>query len=87
MGAEEELRKEIESIKERNERVEMDKSWETSFFRRSVITIGTYLLSALFLLVINAQNPFLAALVPAIGFILSTLMLQPLKDWWISRRR
>ena len=87
MGTEEGLRKEIESIRERNARVETDKAWETSLTRRSAIAIGTYLLSAMFLLMINASNPFLAALVPAAGFILSTLMLEPLREWWISRRK
>jgi len=86
MGTEEELRKEIESIKGRNARVETDKAWEISLTRRSAIAIGTYLLSAVFLLVINAQNPFLAAIVPTAGFLISTLALGPLKAWWLSRR-
>ena len=37
------LQKEIELIKERNRRVETDKSWETSWFRRMIIMIFTYL--------------------------------------------
>jgi hypothetical protein len=77
---------EIKSIKERNARVEADKAWETSFARRMSIAVGTYAVSAIFLLSINAQNPFLAALVPSVGFLLSTLTLPFLKERWLRRR-
>jgi hypothetical protein len=77
---------EIKSIKERNARVEADKAWETSLARRMAIAIGTYILSAIFLLAINAQNPYLAALVPALGFLLSTLTLPFLKTAWLHGR-
>lgn len=77
---------EIGKIKERNSRVEADKAWETSWARRSIIAAGTYALSALLLLLISAPNPFIAALVPSAGFILSTLTLPLIKGWWLSGR-
>jgi hypothetical protein len=76
----------VVQIEMRNARVEADKAWETGFFRRALITIGTYLFSALFLVTINAPNPLLSALVPAAAFVFSTLSLPPLKEWWLSRR-
>jgi hypothetical protein len=77
----------VARIEARNARVEADKSWETSLARRTMIIIGTYLFSALFLVTINAPNPFLSALIPAAAFVFSTLSLPPLKEWWLSRRR
>ena len=38
------LEKEIESIKKRNKRVELDKKWETSFTRRAFICVLTYII-------------------------------------------
>ena len=38
-----ELKMEIEKIKERNKKVELDKAWETSFVRRLCICILTYM--------------------------------------------
>ena len=38
------LNKEIEEIKKRNKRVELDKSWETSWTRRICIMILTYII-------------------------------------------
>lgn len=38
-----ELKMEIEKIKERNKKVELDKAWETSFVRRLCICILTYI--------------------------------------------
>lgn len=39
----EELVKEIEQIKQRNHRVELDKAWETSAIRKLCICVLTYL--------------------------------------------
>ncbi len=78
--------KEIQKMHARNKRVELDKSWETSNFRRIVIAVGTYILSLILFLLIEAPNPFIAALVPTFGFILSTLTLPFLKLWWQKTR-
>ncbi len=81
------LELELEKIKERNTRVEADKAWETSFTRRAIISLGTYIISAAFLVAINAQYPLLVALVPVLGFLLSTLTLPLFKDWWLGSRK
>lgn len=81
------IEKEIELIKERNQRVEADKAWETSIFRTALIAVVTYVVVAVFLYVVGVQNFLLSALVPAIGFYLSTKSLPFVKDWWIKNRR
>ncbi len=79
------IEKEIASVKERNLRVEADKKWETSTFRVLSITVVTYIIVLLVLYFIGAENIFLSALVPAIGFFLSTQSLPAVKRWWIKR--
>ncbi len=78
---------EIEKIKARNQRVEADKAWETGYFRRFIITIGTYLFSYVLFLLIEAPNPQIAALVPAMGFLLSTLTMPFIKETWLKTRK
>lgn len=78
------IEKKVESIFERNRRVESDKAWETSKTRRAIIAATTYAIAAYLLLIINAPNPFLNALVPTAGFLLSTLTLRFVKKWWIA---
>lgn len=78
------MKKEISAIKERNRRVEIDKAWEISKTRRAIIAIITYLLAVLFLTLINAPYPWLNALVPTFGFILSTLTLPIFKQMWMN---
>ena len=78
------MKKEIESIKERNRRVETDKAWETSKTRRFILALMTYLIIVVLLKVINAPKPWLSALIPALGFILSTLTLSFLKKRWVN---
>lgn len=76
------LTHEIESIKSRNARVERDKTWETSKTRRTVLGAITYIIVAIFLVSIGAPNPYVNAIVPALGFTLSTLTLPFAKRWW-----
>ncbi len=75
---------EIEKIKKRNVRVETDKAWETSRTRRALIAVATYSGISLFLLHINAADPFVIALIPTIGYVLSTLTMPLFKKWWLK---
>ena len=75
--------KEIESIKERNKRVEADKSWEISWFRRITIATMTYVIATIFLWLIKSPNYWLTSLVPTGGYLLSTLSLSFIKNLWI----
>lgn len=82
------LEKEIESIKERNKKVELDKAWETSITRRICICILTYIVVIIYSYVIrNFDNIFLSSLVPVIGFTLSTLSLKVVRKMWESKNK
>lgn len=79
----EELKNEIEKIKERNARVELDKKWETSFTRKILICILTYIVVVVYSMIINKiSNVWLSSLVPVIGFTLSTLSLKIVRTVW-----
>lgn len=83
MKEKEELKEEIENIKERNRRVELDKRWETSYTRKIFICILTYIVVVIYSNMINkANNIFLSSLVPVIGFFLSTLSLKLVRKVW-----
>lgn len=78
-----ELEQEIEKIKERNKRVELDKAWETSWIRRICICILTYIVVITYSYIVrNYDNIFLSSLVPVIGFTLSTLSLKYIRKLW-----
>lgn len=79
-----ELEGEIEAIKVRNKKVEADKAWETSFSRKIMIAGLTYLVIVLFFYVANLSKPFINAIVPTIGFVLSTLTVPVFKKLWIK---
>lgn len=77
------LESEINKIKERNKRVEIDKAWETSMTRKICIMILTYIVVIIYsYLVRNHDNIFLSSLVPVIGFTLSTLSLKLIRKVW-----
>jgi len=80
-----EFEKEIKSIKERNKRVELDKAWETSWTRRILIAISTYIVIVIFFYFANLPKPFINSIVPSVAFILSTLSLPIIKKMWISK--
>ena len=79
----ENLEEEINKIKERNTRVELDKKWETSGTRKILIAILTYIIVVIYSYSINKiSNIFLSSLVPVIGFGLSTLSLKGARKIW-----
>ena len=74
---------EIEKLKERNKRVELDKRWETSWTRKIWIMFLTYLIVIIYSYLIKQyDNIFLSSLVPVIGFTLSTLSLKYIRKIW-----
>jgi hypothetical protein len=77
------LKKELDAIKARNTRVEADKAWETSKTRRGLLMLFTYLAVGIYLSAINIPHPWLSAIVPAVGFLLSTLTIIFFKKLWL----
>ena len=82
----EQIKKDIEEIKERNKRVEKDKAWETSWARRILVAILTYIVIVLFFFFAKLPNPFINAIVPTLGFLLSTLSISYFKKVWIKNK-
>lgn len=83
MATIQDLEIEIQKIKERNIKVEADKAWETSWARKVIIALFTYLVISIFFLFVGISNPFVNAIVPAVAFILSTISLSFFKDLWM----
>ncbi len=82
----EDIQKELQEIKSRNKRVEADKAWETSWTRKVIILVLTYIVIVIFFFVSNLGNPFINAIVPTIGFFLSTLTVPIIKKWWLKKQ-
>lgn len=77
------LENEIEKIKERNQKVELDKAWETSWTRKICICTLTYIVVVIYTYIINKfNNIWLSSLVPVIGFTLSTMSLKIVRNIW-----
>lgn len=77
------LEQEINDIKQRNKRVELDKKWETCWTRKICICIFTYIVVVIYSYIVrNFDNIFLSSLVPVIGFTLSTLSLKYVRKIW-----
>lgn len=77
----------IQKIEERNAGVEADKAWETSLTRRGLLALFTYLAIGLYMWVIGVSQPWLNAIVPAVGFLLSTLTMPFFKKIWLRIRK
>lgn len=82
----EELEARLETVEARNRRVEEEKAWETSTTRRLTITALTYALIVSYLLLIGDDRPFLKAIVPTVGFLLSTLAVREMRVIWQRSR-
>ncbi|MBI2464670.1 hypothetical protein HYV64_00875 [Candidatus Shapirobacteria bacterium] len=83
----EELEKRVKKIESRNQKVEMDKAWETSLTRKVLLIIFTFLSIGLYMNAIGVNNPWQNAVIPSLGFLLSTLSLPFFKRIWINRQK
>jgi hypothetical protein len=82
------LKQEINAIKERNKKVEINKAWETSWCRQIVICVLTYIVVLFYsYLIARTSSIFLSSLVPVIGFTLSTLSLKFVRKIWEKHRK
>lgn len=77
----------VRELEQRNARVELDKAWETSWTRKVAIAVLTYAVVACYLYFVVKIDPWINAIVPTVGFLLSTLTVRYLKAWWIRRKR
>lgn len=75
----------VEAIENRNATVTLDKQWETSWTRKLGIIGLTYIVVVIYLFVIGNDNPWINAIVPPVGFLLSTLALGWLRNSWQNR--
>lgn len=83
----EQLEARLEALEARNKRVELDKAWETSGTRKVAVIAVTYLVVLGFLFMIKNDQPFMNAIVPSVGFFLSTLVVGGLKKHWVRTRQ
>jgi len=77
----------IKNIEERNNKVGIDKAWETSFTRRLILMIFSYLVVVIFFLIIKIENPWLNAIVPALAFMIQQLSMPFFKNLWQKHRK
>lgn len=75
----------LDTIAQRNARVEADKAWETSLTRKLFIAAITYTVVAFYLPFLGVERSYLHALVPTCGYLLSTLSLPLVKQWWLEK--
>ncbi len=80
------LEQRIAELESRNRRVDADKAWETSVFRKLAIATLTYFIVAAYLHFVIGINPWLNAIIPVVGYLLSTLTVGLLKRLWLSNR-
>jgi len=81
------LEERIKKIEDRNLKVEADKAWETSWARRGLLMIFTYLAIGIYMRAIAIGQPWLNAVVPTFGFMLSTLTIPFFKKIWLKRKK
>lgn len=77
------IQDEVDHINRRNIEKDRGKEFETSYTR--VIFLMTITYSTLFgyMSIIKTNNPALDAIVPTVGFNISTWSLPYIKEWWV----
>lgn len=81
------LEERVAAIEARNSKVESDKAWEVSMVRRLSIAALTYIVVLIYLSLVNNSSPWINAIVPAVGYFVSTLVMRGAKNYWQSKRK
>jgi hypothetical protein len=76
----------LSTIEQRNQRVETDKAWEISWTRRGSIAAITYICAFILLNILGHDGAWKHALIPVMGYILSTHSLPAVKEIWLNNR-
>jgi hypothetical protein len=76
----------LDSILQRNARVEADKAWETSWARKIMICVLTYVFLLIYLPMLGHDKAYLHATVPVFGYLFSTITIPFIKKWWLENR-
>ncbi len=79
------LERRLTEIERRNARVELDKAWETSGARIFFVALMTYAVAVLAFWMLANPLPFLNAIVPTCGFVLSVQSLPVIKKFWLRK--
>jgi hypothetical protein len=80
------LEERVAKLEARNRRVEADKAWEISWARRFAIMVLIYITVAFYLHFVIHIDPWINALVPVIGYTVSTFTIGFLKKRWTTAR-
>lgn len=81
------LEKRVAEIEKRNRKVETDKAWETSLMRKLLLIFFTYVAIALYMKFVLDTDPWFNAIIPSLGFYLSTLSLPFFRKLWENKLR
>lgn len=79
------IESELQTLQQRNRRVEIDKAWERSRTRICALCIATWVIVSFVFFTIGIERYLVSAVVPTVGYYLSTRSLPFLKKWWIAR--
>ena len=78
------LQTEIEALQQRNFDKDRGKEFESSYTRVFFLMFVTYWTLFGYMYIIDTNNPWLDAIVPTVGFNISTWGLPVVKEYWIQ---
>lgn len=76
----------LSQIEARNSRVEAEKAWETSNYRKVLIVVTTYFLMCLTMAIIGVNQFYIQSIIPTLGYFLSTLSFRFIKKFYIDKK-
>lgn len=77
-----ELQQAVAELKQRNERKDFEKRWEVGPARTLLIIALTYGCLFCYMWLVNMEAALLSAVVPTVGYALSTLAFPGARDRW-----
>ncbi len=77
------LQQEVSLLNTRNRKVGLDKAWDQSLARTLFVAVMTFLCLGVYMSAIRVKNSWLSAIVPTVGFVLTTWSFPTAKNAWV----
>lgn len=77
------LEETVERIRLSGKYSNLQKNWENSRIRVITVAVSMYVLTLTFMLILQVQNPIVSALLPTVGYMLSTNSIPLVRRIWV----
>ncbi len=77
------LKKELDTLHDDIRTLKIQQDWNTSVLKHGLVIFMNYLIMLILMYILNIESPFISALLPTLGYAITSISLNSIKKYWI----